>query len=76
MEYIVNKENRKHKLSDEEKNNIAKRIVSDFTSYNDSRSENLTQAKKLIKEIFFKTDLSEIFPELFKPRLFGVIENS
>ena len=59
MEYIVDKENRKHKLSDEEKNNIAKRIVSDFTSYNDSRSENLTQAKKLIKEIFFKTDLSK-----------------
>ena len=59
MEYIVNKENRKHKLSDEEKNAIAKRIVSDFTSYNDARSENLTQAKKLIKEVFFKADLSK-----------------
>ena len=59
MEYIVDKENRKHKLSDEEKNAIAKRIVSDFTSYNDARSENLTQAKKLIKEVFFKADLSK-----------------
>ncbi|MBR1620165.1 hypothetical protein IJ674_09770 [bacterium] len=58
MEYIVDKENKTKKLSPEEKNGIAKRIVSDFKSYNDSRSDNLTQAKKLIKEVFFKSDLS------------------
>ena len=58
MEYIVDKENKTKKLSPEEKNGIAKRIVSDFKSYNDSRSDNLSQAKKLIKEVFFKSDLS------------------
>ena len=60
MEYIVEKENKTKKLSTEEKQVIAKRIVSDFKSYDDSRSENLTQARKLIKEIFFKSDLSNI----------------
>ena len=58
MEYIVDKENKTKKLSQEEKDGIAKRIVSNFKSYDDSRSGNLTQAKKLIKEVFFKSDLS------------------
>ena len=38
MEYIVDKENKTKKLSQEEKDGIAKRIVSNFKSYDDSRS--------------------------------------
>ena len=59
MEYIVEKENKKIKLSKEEMGNIANRIVSDFKSYNESRSSNLVKANNLIKEIFFKADLSK-----------------
>jgi len=59
MEYIVEKENKKIKLSKEEMGNIANRIVSDFRSYNESRSSNLAKANNLIKEIFFKADLSK-----------------
>ena len=46
MEYIVEKENKKIKLSKEEMGNIANRIVSDFRSYNESRSSNLVKASK------------------------------
>ena len=59
MEYIVDKESKVKKLSQEEKNYIAKRIVSDFKSYDDARSENLSKARKIIKEVFFKADLSK-----------------
>lgn len=59
MEYIVEKENKKIKLSKEEMGNIANRIVSDFRSYNESRSSNLVKANNIIKEIFFKADLSK-----------------
>ena len=48
MEYIVDKESKVKKLSQEEKNYIAKRIVSDFKSYDDARSENLSKARKII----------------------------
>ena len=59
MEYIVDKESKPKKLSKEDKIAIAKRIVSDFKSYDDARSENISKANKLIKEIFFKSDLSK-----------------
>ena len=59
MEYIVDKDSKIKKLSQEEKNYIAKRIVADFKSYDDSRTENITKSKQLIKEIFFKADLSK-----------------
>ena len=59
MEYIIDKENTPKKLSAENKSQIAKRIVSDFKSYNDSRQSNLSMANELIKEVFFKKDLSK-----------------
>lgn len=59
MEYIVDKENHKKILSNDEKNNIATRIVADFKCYDDARSENIVKATKLIKEVFFKADLSK-----------------
>ena len=60
MEYIIEKFKKVKKLSNEEKANIAKRIVTDFKTYNDSRQSNLSMANELIKEIFFKKDLSKI----------------
>lgn len=59
MEFIVDKESKVKKLSQEEKENIAKRIASDFKSYDEARAENISKARKLIKEVFFKTDFSK-----------------
>ena len=59
MEYIVEKYNKTKKLSPEEKLHLAKRVVNDFKSYNDARSNVLTFASELISEIFFKKDLSK-----------------
>lgn len=59
MEYIIDKESKAKKLSPEEKNAIAKKIASDFKSYDDARGENLTKSRKIIKEVFFKADLSK-----------------
>ena len=59
MEYIVDKFKKPKKLSEEQKDEIAKRIVSDFNTYNDARQSNLTKANELISEVFFKKDLSK-----------------
>lgn len=56
MEYIVEKEKKVKKLSDEEKHQIASRICTDFKTYNDARQKNLLLAQRLIKEIYFKFD--------------------
>ena len=59
MEHIVDKFKKPKKLSEEQKDEIAKRIVSDFNTYNDARQSNLTKANELIAEVFFKKDLSK-----------------
>lgn len=59
MEYIVDKFKKPKKLSEGQKDEIAKRIVSDFNTYNDARQSNLTKANELISEVFFKKDLSK-----------------
>ena len=59
MEYIVEKYNKTKKLSPEEKLHLAKRVVNDFKSYNDARSNVLTFASELISEIFFKKAFSK-----------------
>lgn len=59
MEHIVDKFKKPKKLSEEQKDEIAKRIVSDFNTYNDARQSNLTKANELISEVFFKKDLSK-----------------
>ena len=59
MEYIVDKLKKPKKLSEEQKDEIAKRIVSDFNTYNEARQSNLTKANELIAEVFFKKDLSK-----------------
>lgn len=59
MEYIVDKEDKIKKLSPEEKNYIAKKIVSDFRSYDEARNLNLIKSKKVIQEVFFKSELAK-----------------
>lgn len=54
MEYIVEKTQKAKKLSEEDKLSIAKKIVEDFTTYDDARSIQLDKAHKLINEIYFK----------------------
>ena len=54
MEYIIDKEQKPHKLSDDEKNKIALSIKEEFRTLDDGRSEQLDKANKLIDEIFFK----------------------
>lgn len=59
FEYIVEKENKTIKLSEEECKNLAQSIRVDFETYNAGRTENLNKAKTLIDEIFFRTDLKK-----------------
>ncbi|MBQ8636316.1 hypothetical protein IJX73_00845 [bacterium] len=59
MEYITNKEEKHKKLSKEEESFIASRISSDFKTYDNARSENLSIASRLMSDIFFKRDLSK-----------------
>lgn len=54
MEYITDKDQKVKKLSEDDKLNIATKIVQDFRKYDDARSEQLAKADKLKKEIFFK----------------------
>ena len=54
MEYIVEKEQKPHKLSDDEKNKIALKIKEEFRTLDRGRGEQLDKANKLIDEIFFK----------------------
>ena len=54
MEYIVEKDQKEKKLSNEDKFAIAKKIVDDFENYDKSRASQLDKAQRLIDEIFFK----------------------
>jgi len=53
FEYITEKDE-KRTLSNDEVNQLAERIASDFDNYNGRRSQNLQQSEDLINEIFFK----------------------
>lgn len=63
FEYITDKDNKVHKMSDDEVKNLAKRISSDFQNYNSRRQQNLDQAEALIQEIFFKKSITPVDPE-------------
>ena len=54
MEYIVEKSQKVKKLSEEEKLNIAKKIVKDYETYDKGRQSQLDKANCLINEIYFK----------------------
>lgn len=55
MEYIVDKTDKVKKVTDEEKESIAKAISERFTQYDTARSTNLEKARKVINEVYFKT---------------------
>ena len=59
MEYIVEKEQKVHKLSNNEKGEIAQRIVNDFETYDRARADQKEKAHKLIKEIYFKNKVKQ-----------------
>lgn len=59
MDFIIEKEQKEHKLGDEEKRSIVNKIVSDFESYDRARSEQLEKAKKVSNEIFFRNTVKE-----------------
>ena len=44
FEYIVEKENKTHKMSKDEVKQLAERISSDFENYNSRRRQNLNQS--------------------------------
>lgn len=54
MEYIIDKQEKPHKLSNEEKDSIARKIKEEFRTLDHGRSAQLDKANKLIDEIFFK----------------------
>ena len=54
MEYIVETEQKSHKLTSEEKLSYAKQIADDFETYDNARKKVLEYAKRLEKEVYFK----------------------
>lgn len=54
MEYLVEKENKAKKLSENEKEDIAKRISEEFKTYDRARSAQLDKAMHIKDEVFFK----------------------
>ncbi len=56
FEYSLETENKKHKLSQTDQENIVNKIVETFSTYNDARISNLNKADSLINEIFFKNN--------------------
>lgn len=63
FEYIVEKENKTHKMSKDEVKQLAERISSDFENYNSRRRQNLNQSEELINEIFFKKSFETVDPK-------------
>jgi len=60
FEYIIEKDNSTVKLSEEQKENLVKKIASDFVALNSQRASNLEKASALANEIFFKNDFKSI----------------
>lgn len=54
MEYIVEKTQKVKKLTEEEKQSLAKKIVEDFRRYDNARASQLNKASSLINEVYFK----------------------
>lgn len=59
MEYIIEKSQKVKKLTDEDKNNIAKIIADNFDTYNRGRCSQLDKANALINEIYFKNKIKQ-----------------
>ena len=57
FEYFVKKEQKSKELDVQQKEEVVKSIVSDFTIFHRARKENLDKAKRLEDEIFFRTEV-------------------
>ncbi len=57
FEFIYEKQGKEVKLDEVTGKNLAKTIASDFKAHNDARSSNLTNAERLIDEIFFRNKI-------------------
>lgn len=55
MEYVLEKLNKKIKLSENDKASIVKIITNNFKTYNEARANNLVFAKAIIDEVFLKS---------------------
>ena len=56
MEFIIEKEQKKHTLGGEEKRSVAQKIITDFETYDRARAEQLEKARKVANEVFFRTE--------------------
>ena len=59
MEYIVEKTQKVKKLSDNDKEDIAQKICSDFKTYDTARSGQIEKAERIMDEVFFKNVAKE-----------------
>ena len=55
FEYLIEEENNIKKLSQADENELVKKIVEDYKTFNDKRADNLQKSNNLIDEIFFKS---------------------
>ena len=71
MEYLLEKEQKPHKLSDDEKTGVASNIVEEFRTYDEGRASQLDKANRLIDEIYFKNvaNVSKDKSKAWKSRL-------
>ena len=60
FEYILEKDDSKLQLNEEEKNALVKNISTTFANLNSQRSSNLEMASNLANEIFFKNDYKNL----------------
>lgn len=60
MEYILEKEQKPHKLTPTEKETIASKIKEKFRTFHNGRSEQIDKANKLIDEIYFKNVAADV----------------
>lgn len=59
MEYILEKEQKTKKLTKEDKSSIAKLISENFKTYDDGRNSQIEKARKVIDEVYFKTEVKK-----------------
>ena len=57
FEYLIEEENNIKKLSQADENELVKKIVEDYKTFNDKRADNLQKSNNLIDEIFFKSKI-------------------
>ena len=54
MEYLLEQDQKVHKLTKEERLSYEKLISEDFDTYDNARQQNLSYARRLSNEVYFK----------------------